>query len=103
MSLESINAKLDAVKWQLHAKSKLQIELFLLLYDFKNGSANANDFAFKSLLLNSFKRLNNPDWGCCSEVECFLNLGSVLGFVVNTVTKQKADLTMADFCGWTSR
>lgn len=48
MSLESINAKLYAVKWWLHAKSKLQIELFLVLYDFKNGSPNANDFAFKS-------------------------------------------------------
>lgn len=48
MSLESINAKLYAVKWRLHAKSKLQIELFLVLYDFKNGSPNANDFAFKS-------------------------------------------------------
>ena len=48
MSLESINAKLDAVKWWLHARSKLQIELFLVLYDFKNGSANATDFAFKS-------------------------------------------------------
>ena len=48
MSLESINAKLDAVKGGLHARSKLQIELFLVLYDFKNGSANATDFAFKS-------------------------------------------------------
>lgn len=69
MSSESIIAKLDAVKWWLHAKSKLQTELFLVLYSFKNGSANANDFAFESGFLKSFKRLESLGWEGCSEVQ----------------------------------